>query len=275
MEMNWRIEKDSLGEVKVPEAALWGPQTQRAVLNFPIGGQTMPPALIRAFGLQKAAAARANARCGALDPERAEAIAAAALEVAAGQWADQFPLSVWQSGSGTQTNMNLNEVIATLARRASGLDIHPNDHVNRGQSTNDSFPTAMHIAFTVECRDRLCPALDHMADVLDRKAAAFADLVKIGRTHLMDATPLTLGQEMSGWAAQIKAAKGRLRLAVEEVHELAQGGTAVGTGLNAAPGFVDAFIGEINCLTGQPFRAASNHFALQAAHDAAVAVSGA
>jgi fumarate hydratase class II len=272
----WRVETDTLGAVRVPASALWGAQTQRARENFPIGTERMPLPIIHAFGLQKAAAAGAHRRLGTLDEGRAKAIRQAALEVADGRWDGHFPLPVWQTGSGTQTNMNLNEVIAHRARQVAGTEsIHPNDDVNKGQSTNDSFPTAMHIAFAREVTGRLLPALRSMADVLDAKAATYKDLVKTGRTHLQDATPLTLGQEISGWAAQVRAALLRVEAALEEIYPLAQGGTAVGTGLNAPEGFADAFIEEICDLTGLPFRPATNRFAALAAHDGAVALSGA
>lgn len=272
----WRTERDTLGEVKVPRKAYWGAQTQRALENFPIGTERMPLPVIHAFGLQKAAAAGAHLRLATMEEGRAIAIRRAALEVANGAWDDHFPLPVWQTGSGTQTNMNVNEVIARRARDiASGLDIHPNDHVNRGQSTNDSFPTAMHIAFAREVTSRLLPALEGMVKVLDRKAERYAGLVKTGRTHLQDATPLTLGQEISGWAEQVRAGHERISAALEEIWPLAQGGTAVGTGLNAPKGFVDAFIGELRGLTDLPFRAARNRFAALAAHDGAVHLSGA
>ncbi len=272
----WRIERDTLGEVRVPSHAMWGAQTQRAKENFPIGTETMPLPVIRAFGFQKAAAATAHLRLGTIDESRGGAIRKAALEVAEGHWDDHFPLPVWQTGSGTQTNMNVNEVIAHRARILAGFDdIHPNDHVNRGQSSNDSFPTAMHIAFAREVTDTLLPALDRLTVTLDGKADAYADLVKTGRTHLQDATPLTLGQEISGWAEQARAARERIASALEEIYPLAQGGTAVGTGLNAPEGFAEAFLEAVAAFTGLPFRAARNRFAALAAHDGAVALSGA
>jgi len=273
---DWRIERDTLGEVKVPAKAYWGAQTQRAKDNFRIGTDRMPLPVIHAFGYQKAAAATAHMKLGTLDDTRGAAIRRAALEVAEGAWDEHFPLPVWQTGSGTQTNMNVNEVIARRARDiAGGPDIHPNDHVNRGQSTNDSFPTAMHIAFAREVTGRLLPALDHMAGVLDAKAETYRDLVKTGRTHLQDATPLTLGQEISGWSEQVRAGRERIAVALDEIYPLAQGGTAVGTGLNAPEGFVAAFVEAVAALTHLPFRPARNRFAALAAHDGAVALSGA
>lgn len=271
-----RTERDSFGEMHIPAEALWGPQTQRAVENFPIGDHRLPPPLIHAFGLQKAACAVANMAVGGLDRAVGEAIVRAAQEVAAGTHDAHFPLAVWQSGSGTQSNMNVNEVIAHRAMQlAPGTAIHPNDDVNRAQSTNDSFPTAMHIAIGREATTRLLPALDALADALEAKAARWPALVKTGRTHLQDATPITVGQEMSGWAAQVRQSAARVRAALEEIWPLAQGGTAVGTGVNAPPGFRGAFISEIARLTGLPFRAADNRYAALAAHDGVVAFSGA
>ncbi|MBI4182872.1 MAG: class II fumarate hydratase [Proteobacteria bacterium] len=276
-----RIERDSLGEVRVPAEHYWGAQTQRSIDNFRIGVERMPEALIRAFALQKKAAALANMRLGALDRTRGEAIVAAADRILAGELDDEFPLVVWQTGSGTQTNMNLNEVIAGLAnerlanRRGGREPVHPNDHVNLGQSSNDSFPTAMHIAAASEVTGRLLPALDRLAAALAAKAEAFADVVKIGRTHLQDATPLTLGQEFSAYAAQVRLGIARLRGALERIYPLAQGGTAVGTGLNAPEGFDRAFCEEARRLTGLPFAPAENKFEGMAAHDAMVELSGA
>lgn len=276
-----RTERDTFGEVRVPADAYWGAQTQRAVENFPIGTDRMPRPLIHAFGLQKAACADANVRIGGLDPVIGDAIRAAALEVAEGRLDDHFPLSVWQSGSGTQTNMNVNEVIAYRARELlaeagrTDVRVHPNDDVNRSQSTNDSFPTAMHIAIVREATGRLLPALTALAATLEAKAWAYRDLVKTGRTHLQDATPLTVGQEMSGWAAQVRASAERVERALDEVYPLAQGGTAVGTGINTPPGFRDAFFAALSGLTDLPFRPAANTFAALAAHDGVVAFSGA
>ncbi|MCK6453455.1 MAG: class II fumarate hydratase [Alphaproteobacteria bacterium] len=276
-----RTETDSMGAVEVPADALWGAQTERSRRNFTIGGERMPVELVRALGLQKLAAARANMKLGALDKRTGEAIAAAAQEVADGRLDDHFPLVVWQTGSGTQSNMNANEVIANRAnellggRRGDKKPVHPNDQVNLGQSSNDSFPAAMHIAVVLAANARLMPALELLGDALDAKAKAFADIVKIGRTHLMDATPLTLGQEFGGYARQVRAAAERIEEATRRLHELAQGGTAVGTGLNARPGFDRAFAEEVALITSLPFAAADNKFYVMAAHDDLVALSGA
>ncbi|MBI2236471.1 MAG: class II fumarate hydratase [Magnetospirillum sp.] len=275
-----RIETDTMGAVAVPADRLWGAQTQRSLENFPIGDQRMPDALIRALGVQKQAAALANRALGELEPRLADAIAAAAAEVAGGGLAEHFPLVVWQTGSGTQTNMNANEVIANRANQSLGAPlgakapVHPNDHVNRSQSSNDSFPTAMHIAAVMEAEGRLLPALDRLRQSLAAKAAAFAAIVKIGRTHLQDATPLTLGQEVGAWASQVAASATRIRARLPELCELAQGGTAVGTGLNAPKGFDTSFAAELSRLTGLDFRPAADKFAVLAAHDALVALSG-
>jgi fumarate hydratase class II len=276
-----RTETDSLGPVDVSDTAYWGAQTQRSSENFAFApNERMPIAVIHALAAIKLVAARINRRHG-LDAAIADAIEAAAGEVCAGTLDDQFPLAIWQTGSGTQTNMNVNEVIAGRAnemltgRRGGKTPVHPNDHVNRGQSSNDSFPTALHIAAARAVIDRLDPALADMHRVLADHAAAWADVVKIGRTHLQDATPLTLGQEFSGYAAQIAQSRLRLGHALEEVLELAQGGTAVGTGLNAPPGFAADFAAEISALTGMAFRPAGNRFAALAANDALVSLSAA
>ena len=276
-----RTETDSFGPLEVPSDKLWGAQTQRSLINFPIGAETMPVPLIRALGLVKQAAARVNKAQGNLEPRLADAIETAAAEVAAGEWDAHFPLSVWQTGSGTQTNMNANEVIANRAIEILGGEIgskspvHPNDHVNRSQSSNDTFPTAMHIAAAREIGASLLPALQHLHQALEDKSAAFADIVKIGRTHTQDATPLTLGQEFSGYAAQVLAGIGNVRRASDGLLDLAQGGTAVGTGLNAPTGFAEAFAEEIAALTGLPFRTAPNKFAALAGHEALVFAHGA
>ncbi|HSR71474.1 MAG TPA: class II fumarate hydratase [Kiloniellales bacterium] len=276
-----RLESDSLGEIAVPAERYWGAQTQRSLHNFRIGGERMPPMLIEALGIQKLAAARVNIKLGALDSERGEAICAAAEEVAAGTLMTEFPLVVWQTGSGTQSNMNANEVIAGRAneiltgRRGGKEPVHPNDHCNLGQSSNDSFPTAMHIAAARLIQGETVPAVERLHRALADKAAAFADIVKIGRTHLMDATPLTLGQEFSGYAAQTEAGIERLRAVLPRLYRLAQGGTAVGTGLNAAEGFAEAFAAEVAEITGLPFVTAENKFEAIAAHDALVEASGA
>ena len=238
-----RSESDSFGPIDIPADRLWGAQTQRSLENFRIGGERMPLAIIHALGLIKRAAAETNRALGALDKKRADAIAAVAQEIADGKLDEHFPLVVWQTGSGTQTNMNVNEVIANAANQRLGgtlggkAPVHPNDHVNRGQSSNDSFPTAMHIAAALEIERHLKPALKHLHAALDTKAKEFAKIVKIGRTHTMDATPLTLGQEFSGYAAQVKSALARIEIAQRELYPLAQGGTAVGTGLNTHPKF--------------------------------------
>ncbi|WP_301751181.1 class II fumarate hydratase [uncultured Erythrobacter sp.] len=276
-----RIETDSLGEVAVPAHVHWGAQTQRSIVNFPIGGEKMPPALVRALGIQKLAAAKANMKLGVLDAKLGEAIVAAAREVIDGTLADQFPLVVWQTGSGTQSNMNANEVIASRAnemltgQRGGKSPVHPNDHCNMGQSSNDTFPTAMHIAAASEALDHLIPALQKLHGALDAKAQEFADIVKIGRTHLQDATPMTLGQEFSGYAKQVEYGIARVRAALPRVLELAQGGTAVGTGINAKVGFDTAFAAEAAAETGHAFVTAPNKFEALAAHDAMVEISGA
>ena len=271
-----RTETDSLGDIEVPADRLWGAQTQRSLVNFPIGEEIMPLALIHAFGLLKQAAAMANHDLGVLTAEKAQAIIDAAADVAAGRLDDHFPLSVWQKGSGTQTNMNLNEVIARRGSESLGgvETLHPNDDVNASQSSNDSFPTAMHIAVVRESRAWLLPALDGLHEALSAKAAEFAGVIKIGRTHLQDATPLTLGQEFSAFAEQIRQGRRRVETALDDVFAVAQGGTAVGTGLNAPEGFADAFVRRLRDLTGLPFRAAGNRFEAMAAHDALVGYSG-
>ncbi|MHA1564369.1 MAG: class II fumarate hydratase [Alphaproteobacteria bacterium] len=276
-----RMEMDSMGEVAVPAQQYWGAQTQRSLENFPIGDERMPVALVRAFGVQKLAAALANKALGTLDARLADTIATAAREVVAGKFDDDFPLVVWQTGSGTQTNMNANEVIANRANELLGGNrgdkqpVHPNDHVNRGQSSNDSFPTAMHIAAVTAIEEVLLPGLRRLQKALADKAAAFSAIIKIGRTHTQDATPMTLGQEFSGYGAQMTAAIAGIEQALPALYELAQGGTAVGTGLNTAPGFDKCFAAEVATITGRPFVAMENKFAGLAAHDGLVAVSGA
>ncbi|HSY88287.1 MAG TPA: class II fumarate hydratase [Verrucomicrobiae bacterium] len=276
-----RIETDSMGEVAVPVVHYWGAQTQRSLQNFRIGGERMPLPLIHALGLLKQAAAETNMKLGALDPKIGKPIAAAAAEVAAGRLDEEFPLVVWQTGSGTQTNMNANEVIAGRAnevltgKRGGKSPVHPNDHVNMGQSSNDSFPTAMHIAAALEIRHKLIPALKHLLQGLAQKSAEFADIVKIGRTHLQDATPITLGQEFSAYAAQVALGIERVEACLTHLYPLAQGGTAVGTGLNCKPGFAEGFAAETARLTGLPFVTAPNKFEAMAAHDAIVEASGA
>ncbi len=279
--MTLRRESDTMGSVEVPADRYWGAQTQRSLENFRIGGERMPLALIHALGLQKLAAARVNRALGVLDQRIGEAIEIAAREVADGVLDEHFPLVVWQTGSGTQTNMNANEVIANRAIELLGGEMgskspaHPNDHVNASQSSNDTIPTAIHIAALAEIEKRLLPALRRLHDALNTKVTAFAAIVKVGRTHLQDATPLTLGQEFSGYASQIEANIGRVGRAREALYSLAQGGTAVGTGINCPPGFADAFAREIAALTGFPFASAPNKFEALASHDAVVEVSGA
>ncbi len=276
-----RLESDSIGQIEVPADKYWGAQTQRSLQNFDIGGETMPPALIRALGLQKKAAAQANIALGSLDKKLGNAIVQAADEVIDGALADQFPLVVWQTGSGTQTNMNANEVISNRAIEILGGEIgskkpvHPNDHVNMGQSSNDTFPTAMHIAAVEQIHHDLIPALEHLHKALDAKARQFSGIVKIGRTHLQDATPLTLGQEFSGYARQIELGIKRVKNTLPNLYELAQGGTAVGTGINTKRGFAEQFARQIAAITDLPFVTAENKFEALAAHDALVEASGA
>ena len=276
----YRIESDSFGELKVPADKYWGAQTQRSLMNFPIGFETMPAPVIRALGVIKRAAAQANMELGNLDRRIGEAIVQAATEVMEGKFDDNFPLKVWQTGSGTQSNMNANEVIANRAIEILGGKIgskdpvHPNDHVNRSQSSNDTFPTAMHIAAAEEITHRLIPALEHMLGVLEARVRAWDDIIKIGRTHTMDATPLTLGQEFSGYAAQVRLAIERAKDALKRLYPLAQGGTAVGTGLNTKKGFDVLVARHIAEVTGLPFVTAENKFEALAAHDAMVEASG-
>ena len=269
-----RVEHDSMGEVHVPAGARWGATTQRAVENFPISGQRIDPELIHALGLIKAAAASANAALGVLDPETAAVIRAAALEVADGGWDDHFPIDVYQTGSGTSSNMNANEVIANLAAEQSGRPVHPNDQVNASQSSNDVIPSAIHLAATDGVVNTLMPALTHLALALEDKAREFAEVVKSGRTHLMDATPVTLGQEFGGYAAQVRYGIERLEATLPRVAELALGGTAVGTGINAPAGFAEAVITELRESTGLPLIEARNHFEAQGARDGLVELSG-
>ena len=276
-----RIETDTMGEVAVAADRYWGAQTQRSLQNFKIGGERMPAPLVRALGIQKKASALANLKLGKLDKTIADAIAKAADEVIDLTLIEHFPLVVWQTGSGTQTNMNANEVISNRAIEMLGgvvgskKPIHPNDHVNYGQSSNDSFPTAMHIAAGEQVAHRLLPALKRLHQALDAKAKEFAKIIKIGRTHLQDATPVTLGQEFSGYAKQIEYGIARVEATLPRVYQLAQGGTAVGTGINAAVGFDVAFAEQAAALTGLPFVTAENKFEALAAHDALVELSGA
>jgi fumarate hydratase class II len=276
-----RTESDSMGQIEVPAHVYWGAQTQRSLLHFNIGRDTMPPELIRAFGILKKAAALVNQELGKLPPEKARLIAQAADEVIAGKLNDQFPLRIWQTGSGTQTNMNANEVIANRAIELAGgvlgskNPIHPNDHVNMSQSSNDTFPAAMHIAAAERLHDALIPAVKRVHQAIDAKAREFADVVKIGRTHLMDATPLTVGQEMGGWASLLERDAVRLEQSLDGLYDLAIGGTAVGTGLNTHPEFAERCAKRIAELTRLPFKSAPNLFAALAAHDALVMGSGA
>ncbi|MBB5940230.1 class II fumarate hydratase [Streptomyces zagrosensis] len=271
---HYRVEHDSMGEVRVPVDAKWRAQTQRAVENFPLSGQRLERAHIQALAQIKAAAATVNAGLSVIEKDIAQAIASAAAEVAGGQWDDHFPVDVFQTGSGTSSNMNTNEVIATLASERLGRPVHPNDHVNASQSSNDVFPSSIHIAATAAVTADLIPALDHLAEALERKAEEFAEVVKSGRTHLMDATPVTLGQEFGGYAAQVRYGVERLRSALPRLAELPLGGTAVGTGINTPPGFSAAVIAEIAEATGLPLTEARNHFEAQGARDGLVETSG-
>ncbi|MFE7295143.1 class II fumarate hydratase [Streptomyces sp. NPDC057579] len=270
----FRIEHDSMGEVRVPAHAKWRAQTQRAVENFPISGQRLERAHIEALARIKGAAAKVNAELGVLGKDVAEAIAESAAEVAEGRWDEDFPVDVFQTGSGTSSNMNANEVIATLASERLGREVHPNDHVNASQSSNDVFPSSIHIAATSAVLGDLIPALEHLAAALERKAAEFAEVVKSGRTHLMDATPVTLGQEFGGYAAQVRYGIERLRASLPRLAELPLGGTAVGTGINTPPGFSAAVIAEVARATGLPLTEARNHFEAQGARDGIVETSG-
>jgi len=273
-EQNHRVEHDSMGEVRLPSWAKWRAQTQRAVENFPISGQRLDRAQIAALARIKAAAARVNAELGVLDATMAEAIEKAALAVANGEYDDHFPVDVFQTGSGTSSNMNANEVIASLAQDRLGRPVHPNDHVNASQSSNDVFPTSIHMAAMGLAVDELVPALRHLEGALNRKAVEFAPVVKAGRTHLMDATPVTLGQEFGGYAAQVKYGVERLNAALPRLAEVPLGGTAVGTGLNTPPGFAGRVIAELSHATGLPLKEARDHFEAQGARDALVETSG-
>ena len=274
MSDEFRVEHDSMGDVLVPAAAKWRAQTQRAVENFPISGQPLERAHIAALARIKAAAAKVNAELGIIGPDVADAIRGAAGEIATGRWDAEFPIDVFQTGSGTSSNMNANEVIATLAGERLGRPVHPNDHVNASQSSNDVFPSSIHIAATDAIVNDLVPALDHLAEALERKASEFADVVKSGRTHLMDATPVTLGQEFGGYAAQVRMGIERLRASLPRVGELPLGGTAVGTGINTPPGFAAKVIEELRATTGLPLTEARNHFEAQGAQDGLVELSG-
>jgi fumarate hydratase class II len=273
-ENGYRIERDTMGEVRVPADALWRAQTQRAVENFPISGRGLEPAHIKALALIKGAAAQVNASLGVLDDDLAKAIATAAAHVADGGYDDQFPIDVFQTGSGTSSNMNANEVIATLAARELGRPVHPNDHVNASQSSNDVFPSSIHLAAATSLRHDLIPALGHLGAALGAKAGAWAEVVKSGRTHLMDATPVTLGQEFSGYAAQVGNGIERLEGVLPRLAELPLGGTAVGTGVNTPPGFAARVIDNLRAITGLPLTEARNHFEAQGARDGLVETSG-
>ena len=279
--MNTRIETDTMGEVAVPAEAYWGAQTQRSRDNFKIGGETLPAPLIRAMALVKKAAAQTNAALGRLDEARKNLIMQAADEILAGKLADQFPLVVWQTGSGTQSNMNINEVLANRANELAGqprgsyAPVHPNDHVNQAQSTNDSFPSAIHVAAAIEIKYFLMPNVQALRDTLQQKSAAFDHIIKIGRTHLQDATPLTLGQEFSGYVSQLDHGLQRLEAALQGLYELPLGGTAVGTGLNSHPDYAQKAAAALAELSGLPFVSAPNKFEALAARDAAVFASGA
>jgi fumarate hydratase class II len=273
-EDEYRIEHDTMGEVKVPAKALWRAQTQRAVENFPISGRGLERTQIRALGLLKAATARANLRLKVLDKDVAEAIAGAADEVAAGKYDEHFPVDVFQTGSGTSSNMNANEVIATLATRSLGRDVHPNDDVNASQSSNDTFPTTIHIAATDAVVNEVGPALEHLAQTLESRAKEWAEIVKSGRTHLMDAVPITLGQEAGAWAAQVRYGIERLNSGLARLGELPIGGTAVGSGLNTPEGFGATVAEELAKITGLPLTEARDHFEAQATQDGVVETSG-
>ena len=274
--MDYRIEHDTMGEVRVPANRCWGAQTQRSHENFPIGTEKIPQEIIHAFAVLKKAAALANCKLGNLDARRANAIADACDEILAGKLDDEFPLVVWQTGSGTQSNMNVNEVVAARANALLGEKlVHPNDHVNKSQSSNDTFPTAMHIAALTAAEDHVLPALDGLAATFERLSAEYADVIKVGRTHLQDATPLTLGQEISGWSSSLRRDERMIRGAMEGVRELALGGTAVGTGLNALPTFGETVAQEISALTGKRFVTAPNKFHALTSKDELVYLHGA
>lgn len=274
--MEYRIEHDTMGEVRVPANHYWGAQTQRSHENFPIGTETIPREVIRAFAILKKAAALANCKLGNLDQKRTDAIAAACDEILAGKLDEEFPLVVWQTGSGTQSNMNVNEVVAARANEILGEKlVHPNDHVNKSQSSNDTFPTAMYIAALIAVEDHVLPAIDVLDQTFVKLSEEYADVIKVGRTHLQDATPLTLGQEISGWAASLEKDAKMLRQSLDEVRELALGGTAVGTGLNALPEFGETVAAEISALTGKTFITAPNKFHALTSKDELVYVHGA
>ncbi|GAB4173276.1 MAG: class II fumarate hydratase [Wenzhouxiangellaceae bacterium] len=271
----YRVERDSMGELKVPVDALWGAQTQRAINNFPVSGQPMPERFIRALGRVKLACARANQSLGLLDDDKAEAIASAASKVINGEVSAHFPIDIYQTGSGTSTNMNANEVIARLARDAGADGVHPNDHVNMSQSSNDVIPTTIRVAACLAVHEELLPALSHLLEVIERKARSLEDTVKTGRTHLMDAMPVTFAQELGAWGEQVRQAIARLQAALERQRQLPQGGTAVGTGINAPPEFGARVAAELARMTGFPFESAVNKFYGIATQDDSVELSGA
>lgn len=272
--LGFRIEKDSMGELEVPELALYGAQTQRAINNFPISGLTMPPSFIRTVALIKKCAAQTNIELGELDKPKGEAIIQAAEQVISGQHGDQFPLDIFQTGSGTSTNMNVNEVLAHLATEISGEDVSPNDHVNMGQSSNDTIPTAIHASAAHQCHQQLLPALTHLAESIEAKAASLDGITKTGRTHLMDAMPVRMNQELGAWALQIRNGIDRVHASLTRVYMMAQGGTAVGTGINAHPEFADRFAAALGNATGLPFKANDSFFESLSAQDAIVELSG-
>jgi fumarate hydratase class II len=270
----YRIEKDSMGELQVPKEAAYGAQTQRAVENFPISGLTMPKTFIQALGLVKQACANANHKLGTLDENRRRAISSICDDINNGKLLHQFPLDVFQTGSATSTNMNANEVIAHLASQEAGDKVHPNDHVNMSQSSNDVIPTTIHVSAAIVCHQQLLPAINHLISVLDKKAESVATIVTTGRTHLMDAMPVSLGQELSGWSAQLGSALSQLENTLPEIHQLAIGGTAVGTGINADKSFGGLVAEQLSNSTGLSFKVAANHFAALSTQDAVVALSG-
>ncbi len=277
---NYRIEIDSLGEVEVPSEKLWGAQTQRSLKNFPIGNDKIPDTLIKAFAIQKKAAAISNIAIGKLQDDLGEKIIEVCDELIQGKLFENFPLSVWQTGSGTQTNMNLNEVIANKANKLLGKElgsynpIHPNDHCNLGQSSNDSFPTAMHIAVIIECNEKLMPKTEVLLNILEKKRKQFHDIVKIGRTHMQDATPLTLSQELSAFSSQISNSYDRIKSSLDEVYYVAQGGTAVGTGLNSSKKFISGFVEALKMISGYPFKESPNKFEALSSHEPLLQLSG-
>jgi fumarate hydratase class II len=270
----FRTEKDSMGQLQVPEDAVYGAQTQRAVDNFPISGITLPAAFIQALGLVKQACANANHRLGGLDENHRRAISSICDDIVGGRLMDQFPLDVFQTGSATSTNMNANEVIANLASKEAGDVVHPNDHVNMSQSSNDVIPTTIHVSTAITCHQQLIPAINHLISTIDNKAASLTSVIKIGRTHLMDAMPVSLGQELSGWSAQLQTSLRQIENTLPEIHQLAIGATAVGTGINADKDFGGMVAEELSNATGLSFKVASNPFAALSAQDAAVALSG-